>query len=586
MVFPWIAATAILGIIIGGVSVWKFKQAEPPQVVRFDYELPQDQEFGAITYLNLVLAVSPDGKQFVYSTPKGLYLRSLDDLTSELISGTEGNAYCPFFSPDGKWVGYGSNGLKKIAVRGGAPRDLCDLSNTFRGAWWDKDNIITYSQYVQDIMQVSADGGTPKSIVKLKSGNLYYPQILPDGKSILYTSNADSAQAKIILQSLESGETKELFPGFAPQYVPSGHIIYLLPRNNTLYSVQFDLAGLQVKGDPVPVLEHVMQYAVSGSGTLAYIPATPAPATPKRTLVWKYRDGKEEPLSAPPNEYYDIRISPDGTRVALMVGTQKSNIWIWDLFHKTMMRLTFDEGGTSTVPLWTPDGKRILYYWGGALGGLYWKASDGTGGAEKIVSLPGRALCPYSFSKDGKRLALWEMTFSPLHWDIGILSMEGNHPKRELLHNDRYSAKEPSISPNGRWIAYASSESGKFEIYVRPFPDVDKGKWPVSTSGGNHPLWSPDGRELFFNNGDATMAVSVETDLQFKLNGTPTVLFRGTAGKIIGPASISMTDFTYWDISPDGKRFLMLKDDPAEVPRKISLVLNWFEELKQLAPVK
>lgn len=195
----------------------------------------------------------------------------------------------------------------------------------------------------------------------------------------------------------------------------------MLPRNNTLYSVQFDLAGLHVKGEPVPVLEHVMQYAVSGSGTLAYIPARSTADTPKRTLVWKYRDGKEESLSAPPNQYYDIRISPDGTRVALQVSTPKSNIWIWDLFQKTMMRLTLDEGAEGTVPLWTPDGKRILYSWAlpnGALGGLYGKASDGTGEAEKIMSLPGRALCPYSFSKDGKRLALWEVTLSPFHWDI------------------------------------------------------------------------------------------------------------------------------------------------------------------------
>jgi eukaryotic-like serine/threonine-protein kinase len=585
---PWIAAIAILSIIIGGVSVWKFKQAEPPQVVRLDYELPRDQEFGAITYLNPVLAVSPDGKQFVYSTPKGLYLRSLDDLTAKLISGTEGGAYSPFFSPDSKWVGYVSNGLKKIAVRGGAPRDLCDVSNAVRGAWWDEDNIITYSQYLQDIMQISADGGMPKSIVKLKSGSLYYPQILPDGKSIIYTSITNSAQPKIMVQSLKSGEPKELFTGFAPRYIPTGHIIYLLPRNNTLYAVQFDLPRLKIKGEPVPVLEHVMQYAVSGSGTLAYIPAISAPTTAKRTLVWVDRDGKEEPLSAPSNDYADIRISPDGMRVALQVNTPKSNIWIYDLAHNTIRPLTFDEGRSGS-PLWTHDSKRVLYAWDREnmlLGGVYWKASDGTGEAEKLASLPGRGLHPYSFSKDGKSLALWEVTLSPFHWDIGILSMEGDHPRRELLHGEKYDVKEPRISPNGRWISYASNESGKYEVYVCPFPDVKNGKWQVSTSGGNHPLWSPDGRELFYNNGNATMAVPVETDPQFRLNGSPTVLFRGTAGKYIGPASFNMTDFTCWDISHDGKRFLMMKDDPTAAPRKINLVLDWFEELKQRVPVK
>ncbi len=584
----WIAAIAILSVIVGGVAVWKFRQPELQQVTRFDYELPEGQEFGAIDYLNL--AVTPDGKQFVYSTSKGLYLRSMNDLTAKLISGTEGNSSEPFFSPDGKWVGYVSNSkLKKIAVNGGAPWDLYDYSNVARGAWWDEHNIITYAQYGQDIMQISADGGTPKSIVKLKSGSLYYPQILPDGKSILYTSYANNAQPKIMVQSLKTGEAKELFPGFNARYVPSGHIIYMLPNNNNLFAVQFDPAGLHIKGEPVSVLERVLQYVISASGTLVYMPGTSSSAAAKRTLVWVNREGKEEPLSAPPNEYWDIRISPDGERVALHVKTPKSNIWIWDLVRKTMMPLTFDEGAGSASPLWTPDGKRILYVWdreNALLGGVYWKASDGTGEAEKLASSPGRGLIPWSFSKDGKSVVLWEVTISPLHWDIGLLSMEGDHARQALIQ-EKHFAKEPRISPNGRWMAYASNESGRYEVYVCPFPDVKKGKWKVSASGGNHPLWSPDGWELFYNNVDATMAVPVETDPFFKY-GTPTVLFQGTLGKITSPTSKSMASYTYWDISHDGKRFLMLKDTPApaEAPRKINIILNWTEELKQRVPTK
>ncbi len=550
--------------------------------------MPQDQEFGAIDYLNL--AVSPDGKQFVYTTPKGLYLRSLNDLTAKLISGTEGSTSNPFFSPDGKWVGYASNSkLKKIAVNGGAAWDLYDYSNVARGAWRDEDSFITFSQYGQDVMRISADGGPPKSIVKLKSGSLYYPQILPDGKSILYTSIPNNAQPKVMVQSLKTGSAKELFPGFNARYVPSGHIIYMLPNNNSLFAVQFDPAGLHLKGEPVSVLERVLQYAVSASGTLVYMPGTSSSAAAKRTLVWVNREGKEEPLSAPPNEYWDISISPDGKRVALHVKTPKSNIWIWDLVRKTMMPLTFDEGAGSGSPLWTPDSQRILFTSGSEnalLGGVYWKASDGTGEAEKLASSPGRGLIPWSFSKDGKSVVLWEVTLSPLHWDIGLLSMEGDHARRELIQ-EKHFVKEPRISPNGRWMAYASNESGKFEVYVCSFPDVKKGKWKVSASGGSHPLWSPDGRELFYNNVDATMAVPVETDPQFKLNGTPSVLFRGTLGKIIRPSASSMAVYTYWDISPDGKRFLMLKDAPAaEAPRKINIILNWLEELKQRVPTK
>jgi eukaryotic-like serine/threonine-protein kinase len=590
MMLPWMAVAVILAAIISGIAVWKLKpiSSSEPLKVRFDYELPEGQEFGGLDYLNL--AVSPDGKQIIYATTKGFYLRSLDELTAKLISETEEHPSNPFFSPDGKWVGYASNfKLKKIAINGGAPWDLCDYSNVARGGWWDEHNMITYGQYGQDIMQISADGGSPKSIVKLKSGSLYYPQILPDGKSILYTSYPPkNAQPKIMVQSPKSGEAKELFPGVNARYVPSGHIIYMLPNKNSLFAVQFDIAGLQVISEPVTVLERVLQYAVSASGTLAYMPVTSSPASAKRTLVWVNRKGEEEPLSAPPNIYSDIRISPDGKRVALMANTPKANIWIWDLVGKTQMRLTSDEGAGSTSPLWTPDGKRILYAWDREnllLGGVYWKASDGTGGAEKLASSPGRGLMPWSFSKDGKSLVLWEVTPSPFHWDIGVLSVEGNHQRKELLHDEKYLVKEPRISPDGRWLAYASTETKQSEIWVCGFPDVKKGKWQVSTSGGNHPLWSPDGKELFFNNGDATMAVPVETDPQFKINGLPKVLFRGTLGKVLGP-SAGLAGYTYWDISPDGKRFLMLKDDPVQAPRKINIVVNWFEELKQRVPVK
>jgi hypothetical protein len=273
--------------------------------------------------------------------------------------------------------------------------------------------------------------------------------------------------------------------------------------------------------------------------------------------------------------------------VALQVLTGKTtNIWIWE--GKGMTPLTSDEGaGGSAHPLWSLDGKRIFYTWDREYifkGGLYWKASDGTGEAEKLALFSGRGIFASSWSKGGKSLVLGEV--SKTQQEIGMLSMEGNHVRKELLHDEKYSAKEPRISPNGRWMAYSSNESGKFEVYVCSFPDV-KGKRKVSVSGGNHPLWSPDGRELFYNNVYATMAVPVETDPQFKLNGMPTGLFEGTAGKILGPEWADMNDYTYWDIDPTGKRlFLMLKDDPAEAPRKINIVLNWLEELKQKVPLK
>ncbi len=592
VMLPWIAATAILGVIIGGLVVWKFRPAEPRDVMRSEYSLPDGQQFAEI-YAHNSLAVSPDGKLIVYSAAKGLYIRSVNELTAKPIAGIEEKAISPFFSPDGKWIGYISatdmGKLKKVAVGGGAPEVLCAATTV--QAWWVEDGTIIYPRE-HDIMRVSEEGGTPESILNLKSGALSRPQMLPDGKSILYTSRPNNGQPKIMVQTLKSGQAKELFTGLEAQYVPTGHIIYRLPNNNNLFAVQFDLAGLNVKGQSATMLEGIVQYAISQSGTLAYIPVGPGAAAAKKTFVWVNREGKEEVLPVPPNNYHKISISHDGKRVALEVTNPNANIWIWDIIGKNMRPLTSDEGASNASPLWTIDGKRILYAWDREnvfKGGVYWRAADGSGEAEKLASVAGRGLFPNSLSPDGKSLVLWEIVWSPtLHQAIGLLSMEGGRARRDLLHDEKYSMQAPRVSPNGKWMAYESYESGKPEIYVCSFPDAKKGT-KVSEGGGNSPLWSPDGRELFYNNVDATMAVPVETEPQFKINGMPTVLFRGTAGKDLGPNWADMANFTYWDIDPDPDpghlRFLMMKD-ASETPRKIHIVVNWTEELKRKVPIK
>jgi len=381
------------------------------------------------------------------------------------------------------------------------------------------------------------------------------------------------------VQSLKSGEAKELFRGYGAQYLPTGHLVYLRGRN--VVAVPFDLDRLEVTGRHVPVVYDVRRYAISDSGTLAYIPATVGGAAAGRSLVWVNREGKEEPLSAPPNDYLWFRISPDGKRVALAA---QKNLWIWDLVHGTRMRLTLEEGTDNDFPLWTPDGKRVLFASGreNAAYGVYWKAADGTGEVEKLASSSaGRVLLPCSWSNDGKTLVLSEQILTPLQSDIGLLSMEGPHVNKPLLQG-KYVENGPRISPDGRWMAYASNESGKSEVWVCSFPDVNKGKWQVSTSGGNSPLWSPDGRELFYYDGDAVISVQVKTEPTFKA-GKSTVLFQGAYSGAAG------ADSTFWDISPDGKRFLMMKEagtGAGEGPRKINIVLNWFEELKARVATK
>jgi Tol biopolymer transport system component len=214
IMLPWIAFAVVLTAIIAGVAVWKMKPTEPRQVMRFEYDVPESQQFGTLG-LPVVLAVSPDGKQFVYGTSKGLYLRSVDELTAKLIAGTEGDIQQPFFSPDGKWIGYFSvtdRQLKKIAINGGAPLTLCAVTQ-LAGASWSTDNTIVYGQSPGDIMRISANGGTPESVVKMKTRLLVLPQILPDGKSILYTAASSPTQFSIMVQPLKSGEPKELFAG-------------------------------------------------------------------------------------------------------------------------------------------------------------------------------------------------------------------------------------------------------------------------------------------------------------------------------------------------------------------------------------
>jgi serine/threonine protein kinase/Tol biopolymer transport system component len=580
---PWIAATAILGMIVGGFVVGNLEHAEPPQVTRFEYTLPEAQQFCNLT--SRMLAVSPDGSQYVYVTPEGLYLRTLDEFKAKLIAGTGTNPANPFFSPDGEWIGYVADSkLKKIAIRGGEPITLCDASG-FAGGSWGADNRIVYAVYQKGIYHISANSGTPEMIVK---GNCYHPQILPDGKSVLFTSGPPPY--KIVLQSLPSGERRELFAGDSARYISTGHVAYA--EGSNLLARSFDLKTLKVTGESAPMVEGVWrstnlytpQYAVSDAGTLCYMPAIATGAAAQRTLVWVDRDGKEEPLTAPPDAYSNPRIDSDGTRVALFIvaAPPRGDIWIWDLMHRAPRRLTFD--GTDIFPLWTPDGKRIAFF--SARDGkydAYWRNADGTGKDELLgLKLGLRAFVPADWADNGKTLVTtsWDLNYMS---GIGILSMEGDRQFKFLLDEKHHEA-QPRISRDGRWMAYTSSKSGREEIYVRPFHDVNAGLWQISTSGGNNPLWSPDGRELFYRNGNAVMAVSVETSTGFTWE-TSRILFQGTHVRSVN--NPDSRDFGTWDINPVTRKFLMMKESSTGTgPRNINIVLNWTEELKQKVQAK
>jgi serine/threonine protein kinase len=587
----WIAAAIILVAIISGVAVWKLKPEETRQVTSFYYELPSDQQLGVLS--ERVFAVSPDGSQLVYKTDEGLYLRSMSSLDARLISGTEEKPRKPFFSPDGQWIGYitGSGGeLKKISINGGAPVSLSTCNSTGFLSWQTNDRII-YADGNSKIMEVSANGGNPEIILAVEGGNCIAPQILPDEKTVMYT--LAPRPYKIVVQSLESGERKELFPGDTARYLPTGHIIYTVDRN--LFAVPFDVSKLEVTGGPIPMKEGILrsggapQYAVSESGTLIYIPRFTTGVWEGRTLVWVDGNGKEEPIDMPPNIYFLPHISPDGTQVAVCtLNDGNIDTFIWNLARETLTRLTFDQA-EEDFPLWTPDGKQIVFY-SDRVGeqGIYIKSADGTGTNELVRPFTeGQGYCfPGSWSSDGKTLITQELNAGDFY--IGALSMEGDR-KWEPLVQGNYNCAQPKISPDGQWLAYTSDESGRNEIYVRPYSEVDSGKWQVSNDGGDSVLWSPDGQELYYRSGTEAMAVPVKTNPVFMMEN-PRVLFEGN----YDPANFTpgTLELNPWDISPDGKRFLMLKPptgadglSTTTGPRNFVIIVNWFEELKQRVPV-
>ncbi len=612
-ILPWVVA--LLGIVLTVAAVWIYKPAEPKRVVRFEYELPEGLQFNRNTYgeVRYDIAISPDGNRFVYETTEGLYLRDMDTLEARHITGTDNGSYQAFFSPDGKWIGYWSlfdGKLKKVGVSGGAPIDLCDIPVEMEGASWNVNGTIVFSELTSGVMRVSSNGGTPETLIKAnmadfsEEGFPVDPRMLPDGDTLLFTNftSPDVDNSLIVIQSLRSGKREVLFKGIGARYLPTGHLVYSRVNNDigNFYAVPFDLDKLKVTGGSASVLEGIRWSAYSNSGTLVYVTGptggaeTNGAASSGKTLVWVDREGREEPLGAAPKDYQGLNISPDGSKVALTIDDGNQDIWIWDIPHQILKRLTSDKAVDNNA-VWTPDGKRIVFYSirNETVGGIFQKSADGVGEVELLGARPDRVVMPWSFSPDGKFLTTIETSLAPLNVDIGIMSMEGDRDMRVLLKED-FNEVEPRISPDGRYMAYQSDETGTTNIYVRPFPDINETKWQVSSNGGNSPLWSPDGHELFYHNGDATLAVEVETWPSFK-HGNPRFLFRGAYLTL----NFLKVTATRWDIHHDGKRFLMIKPPAATVSEsttteqaaaarqpKIIVVTNWFEELKELVPVE
>ncbi len=584
---------------------WRLKRVAPPAVARFEIAL------GAGDTLTGPFAWSPDGTRLAYSVNDRLYLRSFDQLNATQVAGGDSPSLAsprsPFFSPDGQWLGFWEAGqLKKVSVSGGAPVTLCTVRPPPSGVTWADDNTIFFGHGVGGIWRVSGNGGTPERIIALEAGQrAHRPQLLPDGRTVLFTlaATANWDEAQIVVQSLDNGTRQTLVAGGTEgRYLTTGHLVYAF--GNSLLAVPFDAASRSVSGGPVPVIEGLLRsgpyafFAVpSRAATLAYLPAA-SRTQARRTLVWVDRGGREETIPAEPQSYVHPRLSPDGTRLALTFPDEKQNvdIRVWEFATRTWTRVT-SEPANDGEPVWTPDGQRLIFtsLRTGVIG-LFRQAANGTGTAEQLIDLNRQNSPQPAISPDGRQVLLRDSESGSSYVLIadlepvqrgGQTSSSGEGKPRPLVKTE-FEEYNAEISSDSRWLAYQSNRSGAFEVYVQPFPDVENGRWTVSTAGGAEPLWSRDGRELFYRApSGAVMSVSIAPGSTWKASA-PTQLFIATSYALSGSGDLRGLSRTY-DVSPDGKRFLMLKnaDAPAQtsVAPRIVIVQNWHEELRRLVPV-
>jgi len=564
---PW--AVAVLTTVVAAIALWALWQATRPAarpLVLLDVDLGPDVSLGSFAGANAI--ISPDGNRLVYVSHNRLFTRRLDQPEATDLPGM-GGAYAPFFSPDGQRVAFFAGGkLKKVSAAGGAAIVLCNAPTGVGGSWGEDGTIIVALTRSGGLSRIPADGGAPASLSQLyaERGEVTHswPQILPGGNAVLSTANKSPYsgydEASIEVMSLGDRHKKTLMRGGADgRYLPSGHLLYV--NGGTLFAVPFDLGALAVRGAPTPVLNQVAYsstnggagFAASQTGTLVY--ESGGARGGSVTVQWMESDGRTRALLPKAGDYGRPSLSPDGRRLAIEVREGLSqDIWVYDLGRDTMTPATFDGKGNQG-PTWSPDGRYIAYR---TQEGLSWTRADGAGMPQPLIRTKGRVF-PWSFTPNGKRLAYFEVG-SETSDDLWTVPLESDGPglragKPEVFLQTPSDERVPSFSPDGRWLAYASNESGVFQVYVRAFPDTG-GKWQISRDGGSYLMWSRSGRELFFESLDNRIMVAGYTVQGDSFIKDKPRLWSEKALAITVPVSRNV------DLAPDGKRIVAVM--PAE----------------------
>ena len=580
-----VVATAMVSLLAGAAVVWLATRSAPPAaaVVRLQAALPAQTTL-SIGIVGSEVAIAPDGARIVYigqgapPSPPQLFVRTMDRGETRPIAGTD-QALSPFFSPDGEMVAFARDGsLLRVGVRGGTPTTICAgcAAGFYGGAWAEDDTIVfARSGGGGGLLRLRQDGQISQlTQIDRAAGEKRhgFPSILPGG-AVIFTAYRDAnVPADIAVLDPKTGQHRVLVRGGRqPRYVPPGYLVF--STEGALHAVRFDLSRLAIVGTPVPVVDRVItkttggaDFAVSRNGSLLY--ASGDPVSPVDTFAWVDRDGREDAIRVPPHVYVMVRVSPDGQFAVFDARDEDFDLWLWDFKRRRMERVT-SQPDADWYPVWSRNENRRLYLNSGPVGerGLF--RMDLPRAPERFTKNAGPAPLPTTITPDGKWLVINASTTSGA---LTMVSTEAGHEARPLPGTVAGGANA-DISPDGQWIAYQSSGSGRSEIYVHPFPDTAAFRRQVGL--GTRPLWSPAGGELFYLDADRDlMSVRVETK--------PTLSF-GNPVKILDNVR-AMTPGRSYDISPDGKRFLVLKDPPSALQsiRHLDVVLNWTEDLRRL----